>query len=38
VIPHLWPGACLVLDNNSTHRENEDIQAALAAVGAQLID
>jgi transposase len=37
VIPHLWPGACLVLDNSSTHRENEDIKTALEAVGAQII-
>lgn len=37
VIPNLWPGACLVLDNSSTHRENEEIKAALEAVGAQII-
>ena len=37
VIPNLWPGACLVLDNSSTHRENEDIKTALEAVGAQII-
>jgi transposase len=37
VIPNLWPGACLVLDSSSTHRENEDIKTALEAVGAQII-
>jgi transposase len=37
VIPNLWPGACLLLDNSPTHRENEDIKAALEAVGAQII-
>lgn len=37
VIPNLWKGACLVLDNSSTHRENEDIKAALESVGAQII-
>jgi transposase len=37
VIPHLWKGACLVLDNSSTHKENEEIQNALDAVGVRLI-
>jgi transposase len=37
VIPNLWSGACLVLDNNPTHHENEEIKTALEAVGAQLV-
>lgn len=37
VIPNLWSGACLVLDNSSTHHENEEITTALDAVGARLI-
>lgn len=37
VIPNLWRGACLVLDNSPTHRQNEDIKAALESVGAQII-
>jgi transposase len=37
VIPNLWPGACLVLDNSPTHHENEEIKTAIDAVGAQII-
>lgn len=37
VVPNLWPGACLVLDNSSTHKENEEIKSALDAVGARLV-
>lgn len=37
VIPNLWPGACLVVDNSPTHRENEDIKTALEAVGARIV-
>jgi transposase len=37
VIPNLWPGACLVLDNSSIHDETEEIKCALAAVGARLM-
>ena len=37
VIPNLWPGACVVLDNSPIHHTNEDIEAALEAVGADLI-
>ena len=37
VIPNLWPGACLILDNSSTHKESEEIKSALEEVGAQLI-
>jgi transposase len=29
VIPNLWSGACLVLDNSPIHCENEDIKTAL---------
>jgi transposase len=35
VVPHLWPGACLVLDNSSIHQSDE-IEAAVKAVGARL--
>jgi transposase len=37
VIPSLWPGACIVLDNSPIHIRNEDIDDALKAVGARLI-
>lgn len=37
VIPNLWPGACLVVDNSPSHHENEDIKAGLEAVGARII-
>jgi transposase len=37
VVPNLWPGACVVLDNSSTHNESEEIKSALEAVGARLI-
>jgi transposase len=37
VIPQLWPGACVVLDNSPTHHTNEEIETALQSVGAQLI-
>ena len=37
VLPHLWPGACVVIDNSPTHHPSEDIKAAFAAVGARLI-
>lgn len=37
VIPNLWRGACLVLDNSPIDCENEDIKAALESVGAQII-
>ena len=37
VIPNLWPGACLVLDNSPIHNTNEDIEAALEIAGARLI-
>ncbi len=37
VIPNLWPGACVVLDNSPTHRSNDDIEEALAKAEARLI-
>jgi transposase len=37
VIPQLWLGACVVLDNSPTHHTNEEIETALQSVGAQLI-
>jgi transposase len=37
VIPNLWPGACLLMDNSSTHITDEEIETALAEVGARLI-
>ena len=37
VLPNLWPGACVVLDNSPTHNSNEDIEKALATVGARLV-
>jgi transposase len=37
VAPNLWPGAVLVVDNSSTHEATEEVNAALEAVGAQLV-
>lgn len=37
VVPHLWPGACLILDNSSIHRESEELKQAIEAIGARLI-
>jgi transposase len=37
VIPNLWPGACVLMDNSSTHITDEEIETALAEVGADLI-
>ena len=37
VIPHLWPGACLIVDNSSIHQDSEEIKQALEAVGAKII-
>jgi len=37
VAPNLWPGAVLVVDNSRTHEVTEEVNAALAAVGAQLV-
>ncbi len=36
LIPKLWPGACVVLDNRTAHKGDE-IEAALRAAGAQLV-
>ncbi len=36
LIPKLWSGACVVLDNCTAHKGKE-IQAAIRAVGAQLV-
>lgn len=37
VAPDLWPGAVLVVDNSRTHKATEEVNAALAAVGARLM-
>ena len=37
VIPNLWPGACVVLDNSPIHNTHEDIEAALETAMARLI-
>jgi transposase len=37
VVPNLWPGAVLVVDNSATHQATEDLTAALDAVGARLV-
>lgn len=37
VIPRLWAGACLVMDNSPTHNLTPDSESALEAVGARLI-
>jgi transposase len=36
VIPNLWPGACLIVDNSSTHRQSEELKSALEAAGVKL--
>ena len=36
LVPHLWEGACVVMDNFSSHKV-EGIRAAIEAVGAKLI-
>ncbi len=37
VVPHLWPGAWLVLANSSTHDATEESKSAVEKVGARLI-
>ena len=37
VIPNLWPGACVVLDNSPIHNTHEDIEAALETAEGRLI-
>ena len=32
VIPNLWPGADLILDNSSTHKASDEIKRALEEV------
>lgn len=36
LVPQLWSGACVVLDNSTIHK-GEQIKAAIEAVGAKLI-
>ena len=36
LVPELWAGACVVLDNSSIHK-GEEIRAAIEAVGAKLV-
>jgi len=36
LVPHLWPGACVVMDNCSIHKDRE-VRALIEAVGARLI-
>ena len=37
VVPHLWPGACLIVDQSSIHQESEELKQALDSVGARII-
>ncbi len=37
VVPNLWPGACVVIDNSPTHHQSEEMKAALDSIGARLI-
>jgi len=36
LVPNLWPGACVVMDNCSIHKE-EEIRRLIEAVGARLV-
>ena len=36
LVPQLWSGACVVLDNSTIHK-GEEIQAAIEAAGAKLV-
>lgn len=36
LVPQLWKGACVVLDNSTIH-QGDEIQAAIEAVGAKLV-
>ena len=36
LVPQLWSGACVVLDNSTIHK-GEEIRAAIEAVGAKLV-
>ena len=36
LVPQLWRGACVVMDNSTIHK-GESIQAAIEAVGARLV-
>lgn len=37
LIPKLWQGAVLVMDNCSIHKNNEELEALVAAAGARII-
>jgi transposase len=37
VVPHLWPGACLIVDQSSIHQESEELKRALDSVGARIL-
>jgi transposase len=37
VIPNLWPGAVVVVDNSSIHQVTDELMTALATVGARLV-
>lgn len=36
LVPNLWPGACVVMDNCSIHKD-EEIRRLIEAAGAQLV-
>jgi transposase len=36
LVPHLWPGACVVMDNGSLHL-GEEVRTMIEAVGANLV-
>lgn len=37
LVPKLWPGAVLIMDNCSIHKNNPELEALVAAAGARII-
>jgi transposase len=37
LVPHLWQGAVVMMDNCSIHKHNPELEALVAAAGARII-